>query len=221
MSPDGLPFKNMIGFCGSWRLEGRGFAPAVPEKAEALGAEIAARGKVLVTGGSPGLVEAARKGAWSRGGLTVGILPEAWPRKKFQKERKYISIPIYCGGGIVDRVTILANTVSGILCVGGSAGTLHEIVCCYQLGKPVVIVEETFPEGCIDLACLPVGVSGQRTTSGMPYRIGYLNDRAVSPVAVAPLESSAQDLVSLLLELIEKADEAGWPSVETLGVRPE
>ena len=43
--------------------------------AEEVGAEIAAAGAVLVCGGLGGVMEAACRGARSRGGRTVGLLP--------------------------------------------------------------------------------------------------------------------------------------------------
>jgi len=43
--------------------------------AKEVGAEIASRGAVLVTGGLGGVMEAACRGAKEKGGMVVGILP--------------------------------------------------------------------------------------------------------------------------------------------------
>src|SRR5207302_11097235 len=44
--------------------------------AKEVGAEIASRGAVLVTGGLGGVMEAACRGAKEKGGMVVGILPQ-------------------------------------------------------------------------------------------------------------------------------------------------
>ena len=43
--------------------------------AEAVGAEIASRGGVLLCGGGGGVMEAASRGAKNAGGMVIGILP--------------------------------------------------------------------------------------------------------------------------------------------------
>ena len=52
-------------------------SPRLAALAETVGAEIAAAGAVLVCGGLGGTMEAACRGARSRGGITIGILPSA------------------------------------------------------------------------------------------------------------------------------------------------
>ena len=45
------------------------------ETAYEVGREIAHRGAVLICGGLGGVMQAAAKGAWDAGGITIGILP--------------------------------------------------------------------------------------------------------------------------------------------------
>lgn len=65
--------KPVLAVVGSAELEGRFVADA-----EELGALAAERGWVVITGGrAAGVMAAALRGAKSRGGLTIGILPDA------------------------------------------------------------------------------------------------------------------------------------------------
>ena len=59
-----------------WSARARRAAQELAQ-AEEAGAAIAAAGAMLVCGGLGGVMEAACRGARSRGGLTVGLLPGA------------------------------------------------------------------------------------------------------------------------------------------------
>ena len=56
-------------------IGGSEVSPAVASVAEEVGKEIALHKAVLVCGGMGGVMEAACKGAFKEGGLTIGILP--------------------------------------------------------------------------------------------------------------------------------------------------
>jgi len=104
--------------------------------AEAVGREIGRRGAVLVCGGRGGVMEAACRGARSRGGTTVGILPgihrgEANP---------YVDIPIVTGLGEARNVVVV-RTAGAVIAVSGGYGTLSEIGLALKMGKPVVGLE--------------------------------------------------------------------------------
>jgi uncharacterized protein (TIGR00725 family) len=91
------------------------------QAAEEIGAALAAGGAVVVTGGLGGVMEAACRGARSKRGLTVGLLP---------------GVDREAANGWVE--VALATGLDVLIAVGGSAGTLSEIGFGLKLGKPVV-----------------------------------------------------------------------------------
>jgi uncharacterized protein (TIGR00725 family) len=102
--------------------------------AERVG-EVAARaGWVLLTGGGPGVMEAACRGAAEGGGLTIGILPNA--RAGGSYPNPWVMIPVFTGAGSARNAF---NILSANLCVaiGGAAGTLSEIALALKSGTPV------------------------------------------------------------------------------------
>jgi uncharacterized protein (TIGR00725 family) len=102
--------------------------------AERVGAVAARAGCVVLTGGGPGVMEAASRGAVGAGGLTVGILPTAGPGGGYPNA--WVRLPIYTGSGSARNAF---NVLTADLCVaiGGGAGTLSEIALAMKSGKPV------------------------------------------------------------------------------------
>jgi uncharacterized protein (TIGR00725 family) len=102
--------------------------------AERVGAVAARAGWVVLTGGGPGVMEAASRGAVGAGGLTVGILPTAGPGGGYPNA--WVRLPIYTGSGSARNAF---NVLTADLCVaiGGGAGTLSEIALAMKSGKPV------------------------------------------------------------------------------------
>ena len=101
--------------------------------AEAVGAEIAHAGAVLVCGGLGGVMEAACKGAKSAGGTTLGILPGHDRRDA----NKFVDLIVATGIG-ESRNAVIVATADGLIAVGGEYGTLSEIALGLRAGKPVV-----------------------------------------------------------------------------------
>lgn len=101
--------------------------------AEEVGEEIAKNGAAVVCGGLTGVMEAVCKGARSRGGLTIGIIPS--DEKK--DANPYVQIPIVTGMG-VGRNVMLVKTADVLIAIGGEFGTLSEIAHALNLGKTVI-----------------------------------------------------------------------------------
>jgi len=102
--------------------------------AERVGAIAASAGWVVLTGGGPGVMEAASRGAVEAGGLTVGLLPTAGPGGGYPN--CCVLLPIYTGSGNARNAF---NVLSADLCIaiGGGPGTLSEIALAMKAGTPV------------------------------------------------------------------------------------
>jgi uncharacterized protein (TIGR00725 family) len=110
---------------------------SVLRHAQELGDRIAEKGYVLLTGGGPGVMEAASKGAHDAGGLVVGILPNdrAHPLKDYPNA--FVDIAIYTG--MLDgRNVINAKTPHVIVALKGSYGTISEIALALKAKTPVI-----------------------------------------------------------------------------------
>lgn len=103
------------------------------ELAEEVGREIARRGAILICGGLSGVMEAACKGAYAEGGMTIGILPGDSRRQA----NRYVQIPIATGVGYARNV-IVVKSAQAVIAIGGSYGTLSEISHARQSGIPVI-----------------------------------------------------------------------------------
>jgi uncharacterized protein (TIGR00725 family) len=101
--------------------------------AEAIGAELARRGIVVVTGGLGGVMEAASRGAAREGGVTVGLLPGL----DRSAANPHVTIAIPTGLGEL-RNGLVVRAADGVVAVGRGSGTLSEIALALKHGKPVV-----------------------------------------------------------------------------------
>ena len=98
--------------------------------AETAGARVAETGAVLLTGGLFGVMEAAFRGAKSRGGTTVGIIPT------LNGENTFTDIVIRTGLGQA-RNTVLVQSAGAVVAIGGGYGTLSEIASALKFKKKV------------------------------------------------------------------------------------
>jgi len=101
--------------------------------AEEVGQEIARRGAALVCGGLSGIMEAACRGAFNEGGLTIGILPGNDRRAA----NPFVRVPIVTGIGHARNVAVV-RTAHAVIAIDGSYGTLSEIGHALQGGIPVI-----------------------------------------------------------------------------------
>ena len=104
--------------------------------AEAVGAQLAGRGAVVVTGGLGGVMEAACRGARGVGGTTLGILPGA----DRADANAYVDVAVATGMGEL-RNGLVVRCADAVIAVGGEYGTLSEIALALKAGKPVAGVE--------------------------------------------------------------------------------
>jgi uncharacterized protein (TIGR00725 family) len=103
------------------------------DEARAIGAFIADKGYVLISGGRGGIMEAASRGAAERGGTVIGILPGDNP----DAANPFCGIVIPTGLGYArNAVNVLAADV--VVAIGGSYGTLSEIAYSRTYGKPLI-----------------------------------------------------------------------------------
>ena len=110
---------------------GPGEAPAADlAAAEEAGAAIAAAGAVLVCGGLGGVMEAACRGARSRRGLTVGILPGL----DREEANGWVSVAIPTGLGEA-RNALVVRAADALVAIGAGWGTLSEIALARKAGK--------------------------------------------------------------------------------------
>ena len=90
-------------------------------------------GAVLVCGGLGGVMEAACRGARSRGGRTVGLLPGL----DRGAANGWVEVAVPTGLGEA-RNTLVVRAADAIVAVGGAWGTLSEIALGLRAGLPVV-----------------------------------------------------------------------------------
>lgn len=101
--------------------------------AEEAGAGVAAAGAILVSGGLGGVMEAACRGARSRGGVTVGLLPG----EDRTEANGWVSMAIPTGLG-EGRNLLVVRAADAVIAVGAGWGTLSEIALAMRRGIPVV-----------------------------------------------------------------------------------
>jgi uncharacterized protein (TIGR00725 family) len=132
------PFPSMaIGVMGS---AGGKLEPEVIQLIRHLGAVIALRGHVLLTGACPGLPHEAAIGAKLAGGIVVGISPalnlDEHIRKYRSPTRGYDTI-IYTGSGLMGREIENIRSCDAVIFAGGRSGTLGEFAIAYDEGKVI------------------------------------------------------------------------------------
>ena len=100
--------------------------------AEEVGAGLAEAGAVVVTGGLGGVMEAACRGAKSRRGRTLGVLPG----DDRSAANGWVDIAVPTGMGEM-RNALLVRSADALIAIGGGPGTLSEIALALKAGKPV------------------------------------------------------------------------------------
>ena len=104
--------------------------------AQKVGAAIANLGFTVMTGGGPGIMEAANRGAKDAGGTTIAILPG----ESHADANPWADHVVVTGIGHARNLAVAA-TGHAVVAIGGSYGTLAEIGFAMRLGRPVVVLE--------------------------------------------------------------------------------
>ena len=123
------------------------------QKAEETARRLAQEGYAIVTGGGPGIMEAANKGATMAKGVSVGINIEL-PRE--QKPNKYINTYLNFRYFFVRKVMFVKYAVAFVIFPGGF-GTLDEFFEPLQLIQthkikpfPLILVGKDYWKGLVD-----------------------------------------------------------------------
>jgi uncharacterized protein (TIGR00725 family) len=107
--------------------------PIAEARAEEIGARLVDAGFWVVTGGLGGVMEAASRGAKSRRGSTIGVLPGTDPAAA----NGWVDLALPTGLGEL-RNALVARLGLALVAVGDGCGTLTEVGFALGLGRPVV-----------------------------------------------------------------------------------
>lgn len=124
----GHPVRVPVGVIGPRDATAEQFDIAVE-----IGTKLAEMGLSVVCGGRQGVMEAVCRGAASKGGISIGLLPDADP----SLANPYVTVPIATGIGEA-RNALVARAAFCLVVIGNSYGTLSEVALGLQFGKDVV-----------------------------------------------------------------------------------
>lgn len=116
------------------------------EKAEQIGAEIAHRGLILVTGATIGVPYFAAKGAKEAGGIVIGLSPassKAAHVKTYHLPLDYHDVIVYTGFDYAGRNLLLTRSADAVVTICGRTGTLNEFTIAFEDQKPIGVLEGT------------------------------------------------------------------------------
>ena len=143
-------FHPLVTIFGSSRAKN---GDEIYQKAERIGQLLAENGFGVITGGGPGVMEAANKGAFSAGGKSIGLNIEL-PLE--QKPNPYTNITLNFRYFFVRKVMFVKYAVAYIVLPGGF-GTMDELlesITLIQTQKikpfPVILVGSDYWRGFLD-----------------------------------------------------------------------
>lgn len=115
--------------------------------------ELALNGYAVITGGGPGIMEAANKGAKEGGGVSIGLnisLPHE------QKPNPYTNFPLHFKYFFVRKVMFMKYSMA-FICLPGGFGSMDELFECLTLIQtrrikpfPIILVGSVFWNGLIE-----------------------------------------------------------------------
>jgi uncharacterized protein (TIGR00725 family) len=113
------------------------------ENAVRLGALIAKKKSILVTGATTGLPLAAAKGAKQEGGFVIGFSPALnfAEHQKLGMPEEYHDLIVYTGLSFKGRNLLNVRASHALLFIGGSMGALNEFTIAYDEQKIIGVLE--------------------------------------------------------------------------------
>lgn len=121
--------------------------------AEELAGQLAEAGYGIITGGGPGIMEAANKGAFEAGGISIGLnidLPHE------QEPNAFINFPLHFKYFFVRKVMFMKYSMA-FICMPGGFGSLDELfesLTLIQTGSvkpfPIILVGSDFWSGLLE-----------------------------------------------------------------------
>jgi uncharacterized protein (TIGR00725 family) len=108
-------------------------SPEETKLAQSVGELLAQQGAIVVCGGLGGVMDAVCRGAKSKGGLTIGILPG----QDASMANPCVDIPVVTGLGEARNVVVV-KSAQAVIAIGGSYGTLSEIAYALKSNIPVI-----------------------------------------------------------------------------------
>jgi uncharacterized protein (TIGR00725 family) len=112
--------------------------------ADQLGAAIAARGCICLTGATTGVPDMVARAAARHGALTVGISPAASRQEHVERyglPDDGAGIIIYTGFGLKGRNVVNIRSSDIVIIMGGATGTLNEFTIAYDEGKVIGVLQ--------------------------------------------------------------------------------
>jgi uncharacterized protein (TIGR00730 family) len=154
------------------------------EEAREVGRRFAEAGFAVVTGGGPGVMEAANRGAKEGGGLSVGFNIEL-PHE--QHENPYLDLELTFRH-FYTRKTMFVKAAEGFVIFPGGFGTLDELfeaLTLIQTGKvlhfPVVMFDRDYWSGLLDW--LRARLLAEKMISPEDVDLLYVTDSAAEAVS--------------------------------------
>jgi len=147
--PKGAPGRLVFGVMGSAAPEST-IPVELRGRLEKLGAAIARRGDVVLTGACPGMPQVTARAAKLQGGFTVGISPARWLRDhggrcRSPTEAMDVIKMTGAGGGMGfiarERDNIAYSDI--LVFAGGRSGTLGELLFAMQERKVIALLEDS------------------------------------------------------------------------------
>ncbi len=132
--------------CISGSAETEFCPPGTVEKAMEIGALVAMRGMVLVTGATTGIPYWAAKGAKEAGGIVIGLSPAVSKLahvKTYRLPTDYHDLIIYTGFDYSGRNLLLTRSADAIITIYGRIGTLNEFTIAFEDKKPQGVLTGT------------------------------------------------------------------------------
>jgi uncharacterized protein (TIGR00725 family) len=112
--------------------------------AEDLGAAIANRDCILITGATTGLPDLVARAFRKNGGFALGVSPAENRREhvaRYGLPEDGADVIIYTGFGYKGRNVINVRSADIVLILGGATGTLNEFTIAYDEGKIIGVLE--------------------------------------------------------------------------------